>query len=684
MSENINQAHRLTIGASQSHKIMSYLQHDNLPKGAVSLIETMCRGTDEDLENAYELNTPAIQWGRDHEVEAVELFAAELGCEIQFYGDNQKRLNAGHEYSNFISALPDAHGIIDGTFFTIEIKCLNTDNHDYIIAAVGDSPETLKREDWAKYCQVHTQNICAEAYYEKPVSSIIVFYDPRSTVIKLHYVIVVDASDEATIDHEFRSKLKQRAMLARSLYDSIKAEPDRAPVVYDGVMPETKMVKSANDFMLTPALLDMGCEEIARKVAESVGVEIVDLVIENDKVLSYHLKGGEAFDCEVKEGRELSEKLEKKIKKIIPLVKKANAPLREKALAEHRKYTKTDRLIESLITPIVGHIGSKRAEWEVEQKRIQDEQIAAEAEKKRLAEEKAEQVRQAILAKIQTFTVSPQDVSSLELIATKRLQVESVVIDVMFGEFEQKAIEEKADALDYLLRKESELKLAIEEAEKQARLTRFNEFKAKCSVLSDPTHSFKYLESQLARLTDATLPDDEYLTAASDLRVDVIVMLNDSLIPAAKQRAIDLAEKLKAEADELAEKETKDSAVLIVNDAPVFIDASVRLTPEKIEEVKAFLAPVDDETPLVSAIIEQAYIDDHANDDTDRANRILNNDIIAMYATLNPALHTKVIEAAGKVLEYQVSEQKASFLHSLFENTKQGKELKAAFIALVK
>jgi len=686
-TENITQAHRLTIGASQVSKIMSYLQHDNLPKGAVSLVSTMCRGTDEDLENAYELNTPAVLWGREHEVEAVELIAAEFGAEIQFYGENQLRLNAGFEYSNIISALCDAHLIMaDGSIIIPEIKCLDTKNHDYIITAVGDSAEVLKREDWAKYCQVHTQNICAEEYYEKSVSSIIVFYDPRSTVKKLHYIVVVDAGDYMSIDVEFRNKLKQRAKLARNLYDSIKAEPDRASVIYDGVMPETKLVKASNDFMLTPALLEMGCEEIARKVAESIGVEIVDLVIENDKVVSYHLKGGEVFDCEVKEGRELSEKMEKRIKKIIPLIKKANAPLREKALAEHRKYTKTDRLIESLITPIVGHIGSKRAEWEAEQKRIQDDILIAEAEKKRLADEQAEQVKQAILAKIETFTVSPQDVSSLELIAAKRVQVESVIIDVMFGEFEQKAIEEKSYALGYLLRKESELKLAIEEAAKRACLDAFEVFKAKCEALSDPMHSVEYLMSQAEKLGAFNAPDDEHKFLYQDLRNVTLDNLNGILIPAAKQRAIDLAEKLKAEADELAAQSVKDSAVLIVNESPVFIDASVNLTPEKIEEVSAFIASLDDETPLVPVIIEQTYIDDHANDDTDRVNRVLNNDIVAMYAAMNPVLHAKVVEAAGKIVDFQSTPQnsRSSFLHNLFDSDKQGKALRAAFCLIIK
>jgi len=702
-TENINQAHRETIGASQTHRIMSYLQHDNLPKGAVSLIEVMCRGTDEDLENAYELNTTAVRWGRDHEVEAVELIAAEFGAEIQFYGENQLRLNAGFEYSNIISALCDAHLIMaDGSIIIPEIKCLDTKNHDYIIAAVGDSAEALKREDWAKYCQVHTQNICAETYYEKSVSSIIVFYDPRSTVKKLHYIVVVDADDYMTIDVEFRNKLKQRAKLARNLYDSIKAEPDRAPVIYDGVMPETKLVKASNDFILTPALLETGCEEIARKVAESVGVEIVDLVIENDKVVSYHLKGGEVFDCEVKEGRELSEKMEKRIKKIIPLVKKANAPLREKALSEHRKYTKTDRLIESLITPIVGHIGSKRAEWESEQRRIQDEILATEAEKKRLADEQAEQVKMAILAKIETFTVLPQDVSSLELIAAKRLQVESVVVDVMFGEFHQQAVLAKDNALAALDNAELSIKQAIEEAAKQTRLDKLNEFRNKCKALHDDTHSVEYLTQQrfkLFNVVPSTEAYHEHYDAVCECRLGTLDALDKVLITAAKQRAIDLAEKLK---DEAEQKKINNSMEL--NQSDIRIDrysadnqsdfytkktTTVRAThlptgtiaecnSEKSEWSNAEKA-VESLKEIVGYSTEQTYIDD-------KVNRVLNNDIIAMYEAMNPVLHAKVIEAAGKAVDFQKTPQnsRSSFLHNLFDNDKQGKALRAAFCLIIK
>jgi predicted RecB family endonuclease len=452
-------------------------------------------------------------------------------------------------------------------------------------------------------------------------------------------------------------------MLARQLYDSIKAEPSQAAVVYDGQLTETKLVKSTG-FMLTPAILERGVEEIARKVAESVGVEILDLVIESDKVISYHLKGGEVFNCEVKEGRALSEKLEKQIKKIIPAVKKANTTLREKALAEHRKYTKTDRLIEALIMPIVNHVGSKRAEWEAEQKRIQDDLIAAEAEKKRLAEEQAEKVRLAILAKMQVFAVDLGDELTFESIVKKRLEIENTVVDALYGEFEQQAYEAKSNALEYLLNTEHDFIRAQEEADKQELLDKFTVFSTKCEALYDDTHSVEYLDKQRFKLTNVVPIVDvyqQYYDAVCDCRYSTLDALDKVLIPAAKQRALDLAEKLNAEAEQKRLDAVKSEPVAVYK-----------------VEVKPLVTELLPEA--IPAIVERIAVENTVKYD----DRSLSEDILAMYAAMNPVLHAKVVEAAGKVTEYQVSDQKASFLHRLFDDTKQGKDLKTAFFALVK
>lgn len=109
-------------------------------------------------------------------------------------------------------------------------------------------------------------------------------------------------------------------------------------------------------------------------------------------------------------------------------------------------------------------------EWNTEQKRIQDAILAEEAEKKRLADEQAEKVKLAIFAKMEVFNISFEDRHTLDSIAKKRAQIESVVVDALFGEFEQKAIEEKQDALDYLGKFELEVAERMERVAREAEL----------------------------------------------------------------------------------------------------------------------------------------------------------------------------------------------------------------------
>jgi len=54
-------------------------------------------------------------------------------------------------------------------------------------------------------------------------------------------------------------------------------------------------------------------------------------------------------------------------------------------------------------------------------------------------------------------------------------------------------------------------------------------------------------------------------------------------------------DKKKVKNDTTKRNKINDSAVLIVNESPVFIDASANLTPEKIEELKVFLDSIDED-----------------------------------------------------------------------------------------
>src|SRR5574343_1953962 len=198
MKNQIVQDHKTHIGASQAHRIATYQQSQTLPLGAMSYVQDMLRATDEEFELRYE--SPAMAWGNANEVQAVKEIAELLECGICFYGENQQRIYAGQDYSDFLSALPDAIGMIgEEDIITIEVKCLDTDNHNNIIRLVGDDGNYLRAFDYAKWVQVQVQNICAESHYQQAVDSIIVFFDPRPESIKrLHYIIVEP-------DHEFRA-----------------------------------------------------------------------------------------------------------------------------------------------------------------------------------------------------------------------------------------------------------------------------------------------------------------------------------------------------------------------------------------------------------------------------------------------------------------------------------------------
>lgn len=93
-------------------------------------------------------------------------------------------------------------------------------------------------------------------------------------------------------------------------------------------------------------------------------------------------------------------------------------------------------------------------------------EMLLDAESKEIAAERAEKVRQAILAKMEVFNIAVED-NTLEAIAKKKAEVEAIVVDSLFGELEQKAAEEKQDALDYLGKFELEVTERLErEAEK--------------------------------------------------------------------------------------------------------------------------------------------------------------------------------------------------------------------------
>jgi hypothetical protein len=108
--------------ASQFHRLMASPEKLLLSKGA----ETYA------LECAIELATewtpddyvsPAMQWGLDHEDEAVAAFAAKTGLEVVAHGDAQSFLAFGRD----VGGTPD--GLIPSERSGLEVKCPGSKAH---------------------------------------------------------------------------------------------------------------------------------------------------------------------------------------------------------------------------------------------------------------------------------------------------------------------------------------------------------------------------------------------------------------------------------------------------------------------------------------------------------------------------------------------------------------------------
>jgi len=588
---NIAEDHKYTIGASQAHRICTYPQSETLPIGAINFIEDMVRLPYDKFEKRYE--SQSMKWGIDQETNVIARLEQEFDCKAQFTANEQARLYAGEEYP-ILSALPDGLFFIDDEIIIIEVKCLDTTNHNKIIREVGDSSNNLKLFDFAKWVQCQVQTICVEqSYHQKNITSILAFYDPRSRLTDLHY-LVVDP------DYKFREFLKKRLKLASSLYQRIRNELNSNPIVFDGTMPKTQIVKKSDDFEITPELLQLGLDSVVSMAAEHFGVKVVD----------GHFVGGDVFNCETQEGRDLAKKAKNKVTKIRSAVLKLNQPITKELFATYKKSLTIDQGITEKLNALRDHLIAPLTEWEKEQERIQQEQIDAENEKKRLEEESAAKVRQAILDKIEKLKVFSRDVESIKTIERKIEEINSITIDAMFGEFEEEAKQIKLNSI-------IEIETARKDIEEQNK---------------------KQEEARIQKEADDRLA--EFNRAQAQKERD---LLNDWDVAIVENKLFDL------------EKET------ILSKAK----DQERIEKQVIKNDKA----TDNH---LSRAIETALL------------MPLDHKVLAIYKDLDHDLYLRIIDIAGSIEDYLLSDTKASYLHNLFGDSKREKELKKAFIEVIK
>ena len=192
--------------ASEFHKLVAYQDKDELPKGG----QTYAR------QKAVELLTeckpdnyvsPAMQWGIDHEHEALDAFIAQTGLAVEACKDGQQFVTLGDS----VGGTPD--GVIPSILSGVEIKCPQSATHlDYLDHVTDASSLKLVAPEYYWQCQGLMMLTGAETWF-------FVSYDPRFLDDSLRLHIATIERDEDDID-----RLKRRLDLAIEARDAIVAK----------------------------------------------------------------------------------------------------------------------------------------------------------------------------------------------------------------------------------------------------------------------------------------------------------------------------------------------------------------------------------------------------------------------------------------------------------------------------
>jgi YqaJ-like viral recombinase domain len=150
--------------ASEFNRLMTYEDKDVFPDGAntyvtETVLEIITIGESKQIYNS------AIEWGKENENEAVEVFSEKYGFEVYNYGENQKFITLGKH----IGCTPDGLIESDGG---VETKCPDSKTHLYYL-------ETLTVENFKKECKDYYWQIQGSMYITTRKYWYFISYDPR-------------------------------------------------------------------------------------------------------------------------------------------------------------------------------------------------------------------------------------------------------------------------------------------------------------------------------------------------------------------------------------------------------------------------------------------------------------------------------------------------------------------------
>ena len=150
--------------ASEIHRLMTALSKPNeLPVGAITyVIEKVAETLTDGLPESF--SSEAMQWGKDQEVNAIELFSKKTKLKVHSTGDNQKFI----AYGKHAGCTPDGLGAGYG----VETKCPKSATHVlYRGIKNGDDLKKIKPE---YYWQIQFSMMCRKVSKWHFVS-----FDPR-------------------------------------------------------------------------------------------------------------------------------------------------------------------------------------------------------------------------------------------------------------------------------------------------------------------------------------------------------------------------------------------------------------------------------------------------------------------------------------------------------------------------
>lgn len=182
--------------ASEFHRLMASPGKNELPTGAKTYAKEKAVELMANMDETEKYISVDMQWGIDHEVEAIELFAELTGYSIEKTGDFQEAIALGDD----ISCTPD--GLILGEKIGIEVKCPKSKTHfDYcLIKSAQDLKEIAPEYYWQVMGSMHITGY--DRWY-------FISYDPRykKPEDRLHFISI--KRDEQDI-----SLLEQRLLMA--------------------------------------------------------------------------------------------------------------------------------------------------------------------------------------------------------------------------------------------------------------------------------------------------------------------------------------------------------------------------------------------------------------------------------------------------------------------------------------